>query len=177
LNANVYEGMFLLDPNRASTAWESCKKDLEDMLTARQAEILYSGKWDERRLAYDIKGHRKGVYALAYFRAPGDSIPEIERECQLSQVVLRSMILKVEPKFVDAMLAKVQPPEEVEAPVVETPAEAPVETPAEAPAETLTEVPAETPAEAPATEPVAEAEAPAEPETTEATEPVKPAEE
>ncbi len=66
--------------------------------------MLASRPWDERRLAYPINGHKKGLYYLTYFRSEGKNIASIEHDCSLNETILRSLILKVDPKHVDIML-------------------------------------------------------------------------
>jgi small subunit ribosomal protein S6 len=53
-------------------------------------------KWDERRLAYEVRGQKRGLYILAYFKAPGAQLSHIERDCNLSEKILRAMILRAD---------------------------------------------------------------------------------
>jgi small subunit ribosomal protein S6 len=102
--ANVYEGMFLLDTNKVAGDENNAAKQIQTILDRNQAELLVSKKWDERRLAYPIGNHKKGLYYLTYFRTDAKNITGIEHDSALSEMVLRSLILKIEPKLVDAML-------------------------------------------------------------------------
>jgi small subunit ribosomal protein S6 len=102
--ANVYECMFLLDTNKVAGDVPAAAKQLHAVLERNHAEVLASRPWDERRLAYPINGHKKGLYYLTYFRSEGKNIVGIERDCALTEVILRTLILKVDPKHVDIML-------------------------------------------------------------------------
>jgi small subunit ribosomal protein S6 len=101
---NVYECMFLLDTNKVSGDVPNAAKQLHALLERNNAEVLASRPWDERRLAYPIDGHKKGLYYLTYFRTEGKNIAGIERDCALTELILRALILKVNPKHVDLML-------------------------------------------------------------------------
>ena len=103
--ANVYECMFLLDATKVSGDVPGAADQLHSLLEKHEAEILASRPWDERRLAYPIGNHKKGLYYLTYFRAEGDAIPTLEGEFNLNELILRSLVLKVDPKLVDTMLA------------------------------------------------------------------------
>ena len=103
--ANVYECMFLLDTNKVAGDVARATKQLHAILEKNQAEILASRPWDERRLAYPIKNHKKGLYYLTYFRTDGQNVVGIERDCALNEMILRMLILHIDPKLVDAMLA------------------------------------------------------------------------
>lgn len=103
--ANVYECMFLLDTNKVSGDVQAAAKQLHTVLERNSAEVLASRPWDERRLAFAIKKHKKGLYYLTYFRTEGKNVKTIERDIALTEMILRSMIIKIDPKLVDTMLA------------------------------------------------------------------------
>src|SRR5213079_1924759 len=104
--AAVYECMFLLDTNKVSGDVPGAAKQLHAILERNHAEILASRPWDERRLAYPIKGHKKGLYYLVYFRTEGKNLAVIENDISLmSDLIIRMLILNIDPKLVEAMLA------------------------------------------------------------------------
>lgn len=103
--ANVYECMFLLDTNKVAGDVPAAAQQLHTLLERNHCEMLASRPWDERRLAYPVKGHKKGLYYLTYFRTEGKNLLNIERDVALSELILRSLVLKVDPKVVDLMLA------------------------------------------------------------------------
>jgi len=104
--ANVYECMFLLDTNKVAGDVQAASKQLHGILEKNHAEILASRPWNEQRLAYPIKGHKKGLYYLVYFRTEGKNLVTIENDFSLMpELVLRSLTLNIDPKLVDAMLA------------------------------------------------------------------------
>jgi len=103
--ANVYECMFLLDTSKVAGDVPGAAKQLQAVLERHHAEILASRPWDERRLAYPIRKNKKGLYYLTYFRTEGRNITAIEHDFSLNEMVLRMMVLKIDPKLVDTMLA------------------------------------------------------------------------
>jgi small subunit ribosomal protein S6 len=105
MKTNVYECMFLLDTTKVSGDVPGAAKQVHAILEKNNAEILASRPWDERRLAYPIKNHKKGLYYLTYFRTDGKNLPGIDHDCKLSEVILRQMVIRVEPKMVDTMLS------------------------------------------------------------------------
>src|SRR5437868_14962503 len=106
--ANVYECMFLLDTNKVAGDSANAAKQLHAILERNQAEVLASRPWDERRLAYPIKGHKKGLYYLTYFRAEGPVLAKIAADVALNELILRCMTLRIDPKLVDIMLQLAQ---------------------------------------------------------------------
>jgi small subunit ribosomal protein S6 len=102
--ANVYECMFLLDTNKVAGDVPNVAKQLHAILERNHAEVLASRPWDERKLAYPISNHKKGLYYLTYFRSEGKNIATIEHDYALNETIMRALILKVDPKHVDIML-------------------------------------------------------------------------
>ncbi len=58
------------------------------------------------RLAYPIRGHKKGSYLLTFFKSEGANVKAISDDCRLSEVILRELILKVYPKLVDHLMTQ-----------------------------------------------------------------------
>lgn len=89
----TYEGLFLLDPTSASQDWDGLKNKIVALIERREGKILNAKKWGERRLAYEIKGRKRGTYLLIYFEMPPKNISTLKRDIQLAELVLRNMIV------------------------------------------------------------------------------------
>lgn len=102
---NVYEGLFIFDSNRYGRDPGGVSAQIADNVQKLGGEVLVSRLWEERRLAYPINGQRKGTYWLSYFRLDGKQLTTLERECQLSESILRSLVIKIDPRIVDALVS------------------------------------------------------------------------
>jgi small subunit ribosomal protein S6 len=89
----TYEAMILLSQAVAADL-QAAVEHIKEIVARGHGEIVALRKWDERRLAYEIDGQKRGYYVLCYFKAPGDSISHIERDCNLSEKIMRCMILR-----------------------------------------------------------------------------------
>jgi len=92
---NTYEVMFLFDPAVGSD-WSKVEAEVNRLMERSGAQLIMWGKWDERRLAYPIKRHKRAVYVLAYFRADPEKIADLERDARLSESILRSLVLRAD---------------------------------------------------------------------------------
>jgi ribosomal protein S6 len=90
-----YEAMFLFDPTLASD-FGKAKEEVERILRRAEAEVVFLEKWEERKLAYEIRGRKRGLYVLAYFRCDGSKVGGIERDARLSESVLRILVTSAE---------------------------------------------------------------------------------
>lgn len=92
---NQYEAMFLLGAigtTEPQAALDMCRNAIE----RHGGKIMVIKRWDERRLAYEVAGQKRGTYILAYFTAPGGTVAGIERDVNLSEDMLRVLILKAD---------------------------------------------------------------------------------
>jgi len=108
LGPNVYEGMFILDSNRYGRDPDGVSGQISGMIQKFGGEMLVSRLWEERRLAYPIKGQRKGTYWLTYFRLDGGQLGPLRRQCEINENIVRFLFLKVDPRIVDALVAHAQ---------------------------------------------------------------------
>jgi small subunit ribosomal protein S6 len=108
LAENAYEGLFIFDSNRYARDPAGVSGQITAMVEKYKGKILASRLWEERRLAYPINGQRKGTYWLTYFRLESTDLEALRRDCQINETILRELILKVDPRIVDALVTHTQ---------------------------------------------------------------------
>lgn len=92
----MYEALFLFDTS-AARDWAGMEQEIRRLCERIGATLHVCVKFDERKLAFEIKRRKRGTYVLAYFDAAPEKIVEMERDTLLSEVLLRSMIVRIEP--------------------------------------------------------------------------------
>ena len=92
----LYEGLFLVDSGDAASDWDGIVKAIEKVIARGEGEIASLNKWDERKLAYEVGGKARGTYLLAYFYADSSKIASIERDVQLSERLMRVLVLRTD---------------------------------------------------------------------------------
>jgi len=92
----LYEAMFLVDSNRAGQDWAGITEHIHGIITRHGGEIVNSEKWDERKLTYSVKGHSRATYILVHFNGPPAALQPMFRDLQLSDNVLRVLVLRDE---------------------------------------------------------------------------------
>ena len=135
----LYEGMFVFDANHAGKDWPGLEQHVHDLVQRHEGKMVHTERWPDRKLAYEMKGCKKGTYYLTYFNAPTTAIQGLQRDCELSDRVLRAMFLYDDKLAEDCKKLKAR--EEAKSAEAEAAAAAKAE--AEAKAEAITEAPAE----------------------------------
>jgi small subunit ribosomal protein S6 len=104
LALNVYENMVILDSNKYAQDQNGLAATVQNLVSQLGGEVLVSRLWNEQKLAYPIRGHRKGTYWLTYMRLDSSKLTEFNRELRINESVVRTLTLLVEPRLVDALV-------------------------------------------------------------------------
>ncbi len=133
---NQYEVMYVIDAALEDSARIELIDRFSDLVKKNGGEIDRVDEWGKRRLAYAINYKTEGYYVLMYIKAPSELPKELERNFQISDKILRSLVIRYEGEVpakrepLKPYVAREAAPAEEAAPVVE--AEAPVVEAAEA---------------------------------------------
>ncbi len=93
---STYEMMYILRPDLTDEQVDQAIAKYESLLRDQggdQIEIQHRGK---RRLAYEIKKQRDGIYVQMNYKAPATHVAPLERAMRLSEEVIRYLTLKLE---------------------------------------------------------------------------------
>lgn len=99
-----YEAMFLVT-QQVATDFNGLIAHIRELFARAHAEVLALQKWDERRLAFEIDKQRRAIYILAYFQCDPESIAGLERDCNISERLLRVLITRADHMSEDQMRA------------------------------------------------------------------------
>ena len=101
----VYECMFLFNANSYAKNPAGATNAVEEIIKSVDGEILAARLWNEQKLAYPVKGHRKGAYWLTYVKMESTEVDKLNRACRLNDLILRHLVIKLDPRLVDPMVA------------------------------------------------------------------------
>ena len=109
---NTYEAMFLVDATVAAREWDKVMAEIQRLAAKSNASIVASNKWGERKLAYPVRGNKRGTYVLAFVNADSDGLAKLRRDCELSDLILRSLFLRHEGEVKLSIAPQELPPRE-----------------------------------------------------------------
>jgi small subunit ribosomal protein S6 len=102
----TYEMMVVIDPSPDMEKIDQAVARIEEMITGKNGKILLTDRWGRRRLAYEIQHRQYGYYTLFMFEIDPKEITDMNRSLRLNSMVLRHLILVMEPKMVELALSK-----------------------------------------------------------------------
>jgi small subunit ribosomal protein S6 len=68
---------------------------VNDLITQKGGVVGEVNRWGRKRLAYPIKKHREGNYVLTPLRLQPDVAPELEKNLQGLEQILRYLLVRV----------------------------------------------------------------------------------
>ena len=92
----TYEVMVILDPSlEERTVGPSLDKYL-NVIRKDGGSVESVDIWGRRRMAYEIKKHQEGIYAVVNLTAEPDSVKELDRQLTLNESILRTKVIRPE---------------------------------------------------------------------------------
>jgi len=92
----LYESVFIL---RSSLADEDIPKMLDKVKAVAEKAggvVEHLASWGKKKLAYEVKQEKKGVYVQMNYRGNGAVVSEVERLFRLDAAVLKFMTVRVD---------------------------------------------------------------------------------
>ncbi len=108
----TYEMMVVIDPSPDMDKIDMVITRIEEMITGKKGKIHFTDRWGRRRLAYEIQHRQYGYYTLFTLEIDPTEINDMNRMLRLNSMVLRHLILVLEPKTAELVLEKLKKVEE-----------------------------------------------------------------
>lgn len=89
-----YELMFIINPTILEEGRETVIAKVNNILATAGATVLKSEKWGERKLAYPIDKKKTGFYVLTTLEIDGTKLTEVESKLNITEEVMRYIIVK-----------------------------------------------------------------------------------
>jgi small subunit ribosomal protein S6 len=93
-----YECTYILDPGLAEEQQEPIIDRFKNLVGENGGAVEAVDKWERRRLAYEVKGRREGVYVVMNFSGEPSTEAELGRVMGISDDILRHLIVRTDQK-------------------------------------------------------------------------------
>ncbi|HAT10060.1 MAG TPA: 30S ribosomal protein S6 [Planctomycetes bacterium] len=91
--SRTYETTILIKAADARADLDGTLAAIRQIYEAEGAKFIELEKWEERALAYPIKGETSACYFTGYFTAAPSSLDKIERRAVLGGTILRQLVV------------------------------------------------------------------------------------
>jgi small subunit ribosomal protein S6 len=104
---HLYEGMFLVDSGKFAMDPDGVTNEILAVLNRAGATVVAHRPWQDGKLAYEINGMKKGLHYIVCFTMPGSGMKTLIRQCQLSETIVRQMVITHPQSIFDATVAAI----------------------------------------------------------------------
>lgn len=92
---SLYETIFVVALNEGDEKADQVKGKFLDLINANATDVEVN-EWGKRRLAYPINDLTEGYYCYVKFNAPAEFPTELERIYNITEGILRSIVVKLD---------------------------------------------------------------------------------
>jgi len=90
----AYELMVILDPNLEERTVAPSLDTYLNVVRNDGGTVDSVDVWGRRRLAYEIKKHAEGIYAVISLNAEPATVKELDRQLTLNEAILRTKVIR-----------------------------------------------------------------------------------
>jgi small subunit ribosomal protein S6 len=106
--ARQYELIYITPPESTEEALAELHQQVQTVVDRFGGTIEKTENWGRRKLAYEIAGHREGVYVLEVINGPAALTAELDRRLRVFDIVIRHMVVRVDEELAVAERARVR---------------------------------------------------------------------
>ena len=92
---NKYESVIIINPSADEDKVKSLIDRFSDLIN-KQGKVEKVDTLGKRKLAYEVKKNKEGIYVVFYFDAEPTLIAELERNYRITDEVIKFIVVKNE---------------------------------------------------------------------------------
>ncbi len=92
-----YELVYIVRPTVDEQTLAAVNEKVEKFVAGNAGSIVKRDDWGKRRLAYPLMKFNEGFYQVLQIDLPPAAVRELERSLQLTEDILRYLVVRVEP--------------------------------------------------------------------------------
>ena len=92
---NKYESVIIINPSVDEDKVKSLIDRFSDLINT-QGKVTKIDNMGKRKLAYEVKKNKEGIYVVFYFEAEPSLIAELERNYRITDEVIKFIVVKDE---------------------------------------------------------------------------------
>ena len=99
----TYELVYIVTPDATEELIASIHEQVEQTTQRMGGSLSKTENWGRRKLAYEIKRQKEGVYVLEVIEGTGELMKELDRRLKVLDQVIRHLVVRVdaEPRVIE----------------------------------------------------------------------------
>ncbi|HET6515347.1 MAG TPA: 30S ribosomal protein S6 [Thermodesulfovibrionales bacterium] len=101
---NIYENIVILNASLSDEELETATGKIRDLITNSGGTIFKTDVWGRKKLAYEVRKHKKGFYVLFLFQSASSFIKKLEDYYKVYDPVIKYMVIKLDKKMLKGVV-------------------------------------------------------------------------
>lgn len=101
-----YQSVLILKPDLDEAQVDQSVEKITAILKKFGGSILKLEKWGKKRLAYRVKKNKFGYYLNIYHTCEPGKVPDLEKEYQLYELVIKYLVIRLEESDIERVMSK-----------------------------------------------------------------------
>jgi small subunit ribosomal protein S6 len=101
LYMNVYENIVIINAALSDEEIESAIAKIKEFVAGQGGQIVKTSVWGKRKLAYEIKKQKRGLYLLLVYKLMPSAIKKLEDFYRVFEPVIKYSVIKLGRKQVE----------------------------------------------------------------------------
>ena len=97
----LYESLFIIRPSVSDEETKTLIEKMKSVADKTGAQFIKAENLGKKKLAYEGRRERKGTYAYFYFKAPNNTVGELERAYRLEDNIIKFLTVHHEKPLVE----------------------------------------------------------------------------
>ena len=89
-----YEVLYIVRPDLDDDKIQDAVKRVNTLIERSGGAADHTNLWGKRKLAYEVKHQKEGIYVLQDFKIGPERVPELESALKITEEVLRHLIVR-----------------------------------------------------------------------------------
>ncbi len=101
-----YQSVLILKPDLDEAQVEESVNKITAILKKFGGSVLKLDKWGKKRLSYRVRKNKFGFYLNIYHTCEPGKVPDLEKEYQLYDLIIKYMVIRLEDRDIERIMAK-----------------------------------------------------------------------
>lgn len=96
MSTRQYELLYIVSPEATDQQVTELHDEVQSIVSRLDGRIDKTDNWGRRKLAYEIKHHKDGIYVLETLTGSGELMKELDRRLKVTDLVVRHLVVRID---------------------------------------------------------------------------------
>jgi len=92
---NAYETIYIVKPTLSEEEITKISEKIKALIEKDGGEIISTDSFGKKRLAYEVRKEKRGIFLILHFKATPPILKELEQTFRLSETIIKYLTIKI----------------------------------------------------------------------------------